>query len=163
MKKDQSGPVSTPIEGLDSQYAPAVQALDKLVRSWQPQLEVKLWQSMGYPIIGYGQASYRLSSGRINDWFIVGLAAHKSYLSLYVWGVVDGQYLLDHYQGRLGRVKTGRACLNFKDLDDLDLKTLKEAIQRAVDLQAGAGKHRPKSLNANVALRNEIQGPNIDT
>lgn len=135
MNQSKSDPVAAYLRGLGNESRSALKALDRLIRAWQPQLEVKLWQSMGYPIIGYGRSSYVLSNGRTNEWFIVGLAAHKSYLSLYVWGVVDGRYLLDHYQDRLGRVKTGRACLNFKSLADLDLKTLKEVVERAVDLQ----------------------------
>ena len=33
--------------------------LDKLIKSWQPDLPVTIWHSMGYPIIGYGKAAYQ--------------------------------------------------------------------------------------------------------
>lgn len=139
MKQTGLDPVAAYIDSFDSQTGLVLKTLDRLIRSWQPQLPVELWQSMGYSIIGYGRSSYRLRSGQKNQWFIVGLAAHKSYFSLYLWGSVGDRYLLDVYAGRLGRVKTGKACLNFKNLDDLDTKTLKEAVQKAVDLQAGSG------------------------
>ena len=108
--------------------------LDELIRSWQPGLPVTIWHSMGYPIIGYGRAAYR-SGGREREWFIVGLAAHKSYFSLYVWGIWQGRYLLEACGDRLGRVKTGKACLNFKTIADLNLTEIRAVIDKAVALQ----------------------------
>ena len=113
---------------------PVIARLDELIKSWQPDLPISIWHSMGYPIIGYGKAAYR-SGGRQREWFIVGLAAHRSYYSLYVWGVWKGRYLLEAYEGKLGRVKTGKACLNFKTISDLDLDALRAVIGKAVALQ----------------------------
>ena len=108
--------------------------LDAMIRSWQPDLPTTIWQSMGYPIIGYGKATYQ-SSGREREWFIIGLAAHRSYFSLYIWGIWKGRYLLEAYSGRLGQVKIGKACLNFKTIADLNLTEIRAAIDKAVALQ----------------------------
>ena len=97
-------------------------------------MEVKIWHSMGYQIIGYGQSTYKYSNNRVGYWFIVGLCAHKSYLSLYVWGILNNQYLLETYKDKLGKVKIGKSCLNFKTLAELNLEILQEVVQKAVEL-----------------------------
>lgn len=135
MKPTPVDPVAAYIDGFDEQTRAVLRELDRLIRIWQPQLEVELWQSMGFPIIGYGSCRYRLRSGKENRWFIVGLAAHKSYLSLYLWGFVDSRSLVEVYKDRLGQIKAGRACLNFKAVSDLNLEVLAEAVQAAVDSQ----------------------------
>lgn len=135
MNRTKPDPVSDYFDRLAEPARSDLRTVDRLIRRWQPDLPVELWQSMGREIVGYGRAGYRLSRGRVGEWFIIGLAAHKSYLSLYLWGAVDGRYLLDHYQGRLGRVKTGRACLNFQSPADLDLAVLRQAVAQAVALQ----------------------------
>ena len=119
---------------LGGQAGRTIRRLDTIIRGWQPALPVTIWQSMGFPIIGYGRASYR-AGGIDKQWFIVGLAAHKSYFSLYVWGIRPDGYLLDTYERRLGKVKVGKACLNFKHLEDLDLPNLRLLVNEAVELQ----------------------------
>ncbi len=134
MKRSDEKSIKNYLGGLKSESRLALEALDKLIRNWQPQLEVRIWQSMGYQIIGYGQSTYKYSNGRLGQWFIVGLCAHKSCLSLYVWGFSNKEYLLETYKDKLGRVKIGKSCLNFKTLAELNLKILQEVVQKAVDL-----------------------------
>ena len=122
-------------ENLPAERAAEIKTLDSLIRTWQPDLQVKIWHSMGYPIIGYGEATYQSGRGQTNKWFVIGLATHKSYLSLYIWGLIEQKYLLEIYEGRLGdRVKTGKSCLNFNKSAELDLDVLKEVIAKAVTL-----------------------------
>lgn len=94
-------------------------------------MEVKIWHSMGFPIIGYGEVEYTSGAGETKRWFALGLAARKSYMSLYIWGSVGGQYLLEKYAADLGGIKTGKSCLNFKTLAELNLVTLQEVVRRA--------------------------------
>ena len=119
--------------GLDDYPRLIVENLNHLIQKWQPQLEIRIWHSMGYNIIGYGRATYVKNDNSTGHWFIIGLAAHKSYLSLYIWGTINGQYLLESYGNNLGKVKLGKSCINFKSLTDFNLKILEEAIQKAVD------------------------------
>lgn len=123
------------ILSLDPHSRQIIEELDELIRSWQPQLKVKIWHSMSHHIIGYGEVTYKYSSGRLNNWLLIGLAAHKRYLSLYICGSLDGRYLLEGYRDKLGKVKVGKGCINFKSLEDLKLKILQEVVQKAVDLQ----------------------------
>ena len=123
------------LKTLSSFQAQEIEVLDALLQSWQPQLAAKIWHSMGYPIIGYGESCYQNKRGQNNKWFIIGLAAHKSYFSFYIWGIVGQKYLLEAYQGSLGqRTKVGKSCLNFKKSADLNLRALEAVIAQAVNL-----------------------------
>ena len=109
-----------------------LKTLDRLIVKRYQGLAREMWHSMSYHIIGYGQVHYRYASGRQGDWFIIGLAAHKSYLSLYVCGQGQKGYLLDDYRGKLGRVNAGKGCLRFKNLEDINLETLTKLLDQAV-------------------------------
>ena len=60
-------------------------------------------------IIGYGSYRYKGRSGAEGEWFVVGLAAQKNYLSLYVNAAAEGTPLPKLYAPRLGKVKAGSA------------------------------------------------------
>jgi hypothetical protein len=96
--------------------------LHKAIRKAVPKLAPAIMSGMGpSPIIGYGKYRYKTSSGREGDWFLVGLSAGKSYYSLHICvGDKDG-YLVERNAAKLGKVKTGRTCINFSKLEDLKL------------------------------------------
>ena len=96
--------------------------------------EGRFWGGSEQSIIGYGEFSYTNSSGREVHWFVVGLAAQKNYISVYVNAVEDGAYLLQQYQDRLGRVKIGSASVSFPSVEALDSEAFDEMIVRARDL-----------------------------
>ena len=96
--------------------------------------EGPMWGGTDQSIIGYGSFAQRNRSGAEVDWFIVGLAAQKAHLSLYVNAVEDGEYLVKRYADRLGRAKVGSANMTFKRLADLDLPSVLEMAERARDL-----------------------------
>ncbi len=98
--------------------------------------EGRFWGGSDQKIIGYGDSSYTNASGKDVQWFVVGLAAQKNYISVYVNAVDDGSYLLQQYKGRLGKVKIGSASLGFTSLDVLDLDVFDELIERARALTA---------------------------
>ena len=93
--------------------------------------EGKFWGGSDQEIIGYGEFRYTNSSGKSVVWFMVGLAAQKNYISMYVNAVDDDGYLLSKYKDRLGKVKTGSASISFKTVDDVDLGVLMELVGRA--------------------------------
>ncbi len=68
------------------------------------------------------------------NWFIVGLASQKDYISIYVSSADEHGYLVKKYQDRLGKVKVGSAVISVKKADDLDLSVLRELIAAAADL-----------------------------
>lgn len=77
----------------------------------------------GPSIVGYG--SYR---GRTGDWPVVGFSPRKANLVLYVLGF-EGQ---DALLAKLGKHKTGNACLYINRLSDVDLGVLREIAERSV-------------------------------
>lgn len=99
--------------------------------------EGPMWGGAEQRIIGYGAYRYEGRSGASGDWFVIGLAAQKAHLSLYVSGAEDGQYLAKRYADRLGKVKVGSANVTFKHLDDLNLPVVLEMAERARDLVLG--------------------------
>ena len=96
--------------------------------------EGPMWGGVERRIIGYGAYRYEGRSGASGDWFVIGLAAQKAHLSLYVSGAEDGQYLAKRYADRLGKVKVGSANVTFKRLADLDLPVVLEMAERAREL-----------------------------
>jgi hypothetical protein len=99
--------------------------------------EGPMWGGTEQRIIGYGFYRYKGRSGAEGEWFIVGLAAQKAHLSLYVSGAEDGQSLAKRYAERLGKVRVGSANVTFKRLADLDLVAVLEMAERARDLMVG--------------------------
>jgi len=84
--------------------------------------EPRMW---GDSIVGFGQYHYRYASGREGDWFLTGFSPRKQNLTLYLAQGFDQQ--LDLLQ-RLGRHKTGKACLYIGKLSDIDLPTLEALL-----------------------------------
>jgi hypothetical protein len=106
--------------------------LHKAIRKAVPKLAPTIMSGMGpSPIIGYGKYRYRSASGREGDWFLIGLAAGKSNYSLHICvGDKDG-YLVERNAAKLGKVKTGRSCINFKKLEDLKLDAAMGLVKQA--------------------------------
>ena len=96
--------------------------------------EGKFWGGADQRIIGYGSYHYKGRSGAEGEWFVVGLAAQKNYLSLYVNAADDGTYLSEVYGTRLGKVKAKRANIQLKRASDVDLDVLREMAARAREL-----------------------------
>lgn len=93
--------------------------------------EPRLW---GENIVGFGDYHYKYASGREGDWFKIGFAPRKRNLTIYLnYGFGEDPELME----RLGKHKTGAACLYVNKLQDVDLEVLREVIRRSL-AQAGA-------------------------
>jgi hypothetical protein len=124
------------LASIDGDRGEDIRELDGIVREQMPEAERHLyegtfWGGSDQQIIGYGILDYRNKSGEDVEWFLVGLAEQKNYISMYVNAVEDGKYLLDQYEGRLGKVKKGSASISFASLDAVDLAGLTEMLGRA--------------------------------
>ena len=96
--------------------------LHKALRKAVPKLAPFMMTAMGpTPLIAYGKYHYKSASGREGDWFIIGLAAGKSGYALHICVGGEGGYLVEKNAAKLGKVKTGRSCINFKKLEDLNV------------------------------------------
>lgn len=114
-------------------------ALDALIRDALPGRSRTVWTGTFWggseqTIIGYGQITQSRPRGPDVEWFAVGLALQKAYVSLYVNAADGGRYLAQTYAGRLGTVKVGSASVSFRRLEDVDVDALTEMLRRADEL-----------------------------
>ena len=86
----------------------------------------RMW---GSSIVGFGTCHYVYESGREGDMCVIGFAARKPNLVLYVGDVVQDRLLTS----RLGKHKTGQSCLYIKTLEDIDRAVLRKLIAESVD------------------------------
>lgn len=83
----------------------------------------------GPSMIGFGQYHYVYESGHEGDWFLAGFAPRKQNLSIYIMAGFD-RY--DALMSRLGKYKTGKACLYVRTLGDVDTDVLRELVAESV-------------------------------
>jgi len=120
------------LAALPAERRDTVTILHKAIRKAVPKLAPAIMSGMGpSPLIGYGKYHYKSASGREGDWFLIGLAAGKKDYSLHICvGDKDG-YLVERNAAKLGKVKTGRTCINFKKLEDLNLPAVIGLMKQA--------------------------------
>jgi hypothetical protein len=128
--------VSTPEEYLDALEEPRkseVERIHRLIRETVPELEPHIRNG----ILGYGPYRYRYASGREGDWFKVGLASNKNSISLYICGVINGQYVAESYRSKLPKADIGKSCIRFKRFDDLDIEVIREMLLKTAAADFG--------------------------
>ena len=120
------------IAALPDERRDTVTTLHKAIRKTVPKLKPEVMTAMGpSPIIGYGKYRYKTASGREGDWFLIGIVPGKKDYSLHICvGDKDG-YLVEKNTAKLGKVKTGRTCINFKKLEDLNLPAVIGLVKQA--------------------------------
>lgn len=92
--------------------------------------EPEMW---GASIVGFGRYRYKYQSGREGEWMITGFSPRKGDLTLYIMG---GFEELPDLMKRLGKHKSGKGCLYIKKLADVDLKVLRELVEKSVKKMA---------------------------
>jgi hypothetical protein len=90
----------------------------------------KMW---GPSIIGFGSYHYRYESGREGDSCRIGFSPRKGKTVIYV---VDGYAGKAELLARLGKHKTGQACLYVNKLADVDEGVLEEICTRSLAYMA---------------------------
>ncbi len=105
--------------------------IHKAIRKAVPKLKPYVSAGMGLGLIGYGKYRYKSASGREGEWFLIGLAAGKAYYSLHICAGGEGGYLVEKNAKKLGKVKTGRSCINFNKLEDLNLAAAMALVKEA--------------------------------
>ena len=104
----------------------------KAILKTVPKLAPAMMSGMGSsPLIGYGKYRYKSASGREGEWFLVGLAAGKKDYALHICAGDKDGYLVERNAAKLGKVKTGRSCINFKQLEDLKLDVVMALVKQA--------------------------------
>ncbi len=103
--------------------AAVVDAIHRQVTGVAP----KMW---GPSMVGYGSYHYRYASGHEGEAMRAGFSPRKSAMTVYLMGTYcDRQPEADALFARLGKHKTGKACLYINKLADVDLDVL-EALVR---------------------------------
>ena len=87
----------------------------------------KMW---GDSIVGFGAYRYKYASGHAGDWPLTGFSPRAQNITLYIMAGFD-QY--DGLMARLGKHKTGKACLYIKRLDDVDRNVLEQLVAASVE------------------------------
>jgi len=131
--KKTKASVSAFLNGIeDPQKRKDAKAIAKMMREITGKT-AKMW---GPSMVGYGSYRYKYASGREGDWFLTGFSPRKQALTLYI---MSGFSCYDALLEKLGKYKTGKACLYIKRLEDVDLGTLRTLIERSVRSKAQMG------------------------
>jgi hypothetical protein len=121
------------IRSLDATISTVMEGLDRVL------FVGRLWGGSDQQIIGYGTQKYRRSDKREVEWFAVGLALQKNYISIYI-NVVEGrEYLSEKYGKDLGKVKVGKSSIGFTSLDDIDIAKLTSLVEKARTISESDG------------------------
>ena len=131
------------IASQDPDIRTTLEELHTLIKTALPSRDCCMWEGVFWggseqQIIGYGNYSYQRSDKKQVEWFTVGLARQKNYFSLYVNAVEGKKYLAEIYRPRLGKVKTGKSSISFRNLSDVHLDVLTEMIKHAGKLTANS-------------------------
>lgn len=86
----------------------------------------KMW---GTNIIGFGTQNLKYASGRELEWMITGFSPRKANITLYL---SSGEEWNTELLSKLGKHKTGKGCLYFKRLADVDETVLRKLIDESV-------------------------------
>lgn len=86
----------------------------------------KMW---GPAIVGFGHQVLKYPSGRELDWMLIGFSPRKANTVLYL---MDGYDRHQDHLKKLGKHKTGKACLYIDKLADIDLKVLTQMVEASV-------------------------------
>lgn len=123
-----NGPRGDDLRELDRILSEELSGLERVL--W----EGAMWGGTEQRIVGYGGITQVRPRGASVEWFLVGLAAQKANLSIYVNAAEDGEYLVKRRAKELGRVKVGSAAITFTSLADVDVPALRALVRRAREL-----------------------------
>ncbi len=123
--------IDTYLSSLPDDIRQDMQTLDAEIAGLMAGESRKLWVGTFWggteqTIIGYGDLVYTRSDKQIVEWFKIGLALQKNYISIYV-----SMYSVKKYPGDLGKVRLGASNISFKNLSDLNLEELRALITLA--------------------------------
>jgi uncharacterized protein YdhG (YjbR/CyaY superfamily) len=99
-----------------------IAALDRRVRDVAPGLDRHVTRGF----LAYGHYTYRGASGREGEWFVLGVASNKRYISLYA-----SPTGVERWAARLPKADLGVGCIRFKRTADVDLAVIDEVIAAA--------------------------------
>ena len=88
--------------------------------------EPRMW---GPSIVGFGSYHYKYASGHEGDSALTGFAVRGSELVVYIAEDFEGRGAL---LARLGKHRTGKVCVYFRRLADVDRRVLETLVARSI-------------------------------
>jgi hypothetical protein len=128
--------ISRYIEGLPELKRSEIKALHQMVLRIMPGS--KLWfldgrnsegRTVSNPNIGYGSYTVKYANGKTREFYLVGISANKSGISVYIFGISDKTYLPRIYGPGLGKASVSGYCIKFSSLKDINEEILEAAIR----------------------------------
>jgi len=128
---------------MDSQPGPKrgdMQELHRIIQEVMPAC--KLWfldgkngenKTVSNPNIGYGFQTIKYADGKTREFYQISLSANTTGISVYILGISDKKYLAKTYSAKIGKATVTGYCIKFKTLKDINIETLKAAIQDGLD------------------------------
>lgn len=89
-------------------------------------------KTVSNPNVGYGAYTIKYADETTREFYQIGLSANKTGISVYILGIKDKTYLAQNYGKKLGKASVSGYCIRFKNIKDIDLDILKEAIRHRV-------------------------------
>lgn len=110
---------------IDEPRKSEIKKLHEFIMATLPKLDTGIYHN----IIGYGKFNYKSKSGRAGEWFTIGLASQKDYISIYVCAVDENnKYLAEAHKEWFPKSSIGKSCIRFKKIDDVDFGNLKKIL-----------------------------------
>ncbi len=135
------GETQAHIDSLPEPRRSQMQRLHDIIRDALPDTDVRMWD-YGGPLIGYGSYAYSNSKGAAGEWFPVGLASRKRYISLFSMAASpDRGYFVEEMHDRFPGTKIGRSCINITDPGLIDDAAVRDLATETYD-QFKDGMHR---------------------
>lgn len=126
-KKTKAKTVKEYLQAVPSEQKVTIEFLHAFIQKTAPTLK----PHFAYNMLGYGSFPYRNYKNEQIEWPVIALANQKNYISLYVCAVENGKYLAEMHKKELGKVSVGKSCIRFKNVSDLNLKTLTKVLKAA--------------------------------
>jgi len=86
-------------------------------------------KTVSNPNIGYGLHIMKYADGKTRDFYKIGMSANTTGISVYIMGIEDKKFLAHTFGEKIGKASVTSYCIKFKELDDINIEVLKEAIQ----------------------------------
>ena len=131
------------IDALPEPRRSQMQHFHDVILDTLPGIDVRVTDYSG-SLIGYGWYPYSNSKGPAGEWFTVGIANRKAYISVYAMGSRGDQNLVEAVADRFPGTKHGRSCLNIDKPELVDDDALRDLILESRE-QLKDGFHRPET------------------
>jgi len=86
------------------------------------------------PNAGYGSYTIKYADGTTREFYQIGLSANTTGISVYIMGIKDKTYLANTYGKKLGKASVTGYCIKFKNIKDINVDILQEAIRDGVEI-----------------------------